>query len=489
MKLSYKFIIRILGLLGYIEGFTMLPCGFVALHFGESSSALPLFLVGIASILFGHFVMVTTNFTGLLVKTAEGYRMAAICWIFCSLLGALPFYFSGNGFTLVQSFFESVAGFTTTDATVIRIESMPHALVLWRSIENWLGGMGILILIISMFPNLGFTGQSIAQAETTGPTLEKLDAKFSDTGKYLYLIYSSLTLILFFLLLAGPLNWYEALVNALSCISTAGSIITKADTLAYESTYIRAIIMIFTIISSLNFALYFSLFKGKWKTVCKNFEARVFITTILVSSLVIAVVLKLSGTYSSLWQAVKDSLFQVVSFVSTSGYYACNYMRWPTFAVVLLFILLFMGGCSLSTTGSLKVSRVVVLFKLIQRGIFKQVHPNSVKSIVISKEAVSPQMASSIVAHTLLYFLFLFGGVILLSLNNLDLETTITSAFGLFTNTGVALGSPGAGGYFGMFNPFSQLVLCLLMMAGRLEMYSISMLFISKTWVSNSSKK
>lgn len=488
MKISYKFIIRLLGLLGYIEGLAMLPCGFVALHYHESSSALPFFIIGITSILCGHFIMVNIKFTGLQVKTSDGYKMAAVCWIFCSLLGALPFYFSGNGFTIIQSFFESVAGFTTTGATVIQIATMPNSLILWRSIENWLGGMGILILVISIFPNLGFTGQSLAQAETTGPTLEKLGAKFSDTGKYLYLIYSSLTLVLFLLLWAGPLDWYDALINALSCISTAGLVITNSDLLAFESTYIRGVILIFTILSSLNYALYFLLFKGKWKTVLRNFEARVFLGTILTSTILIALVLKISGTYSNLWQAVKDSLFQVVSFISTSGYYVCNYTRWPTFAIILLFILLFMGGCSLSTTGSLKVSRIIVIFKLIKRGIFKQIHPNSVKAIVIKGEAITPQMASGIVAHTLLYFLFLFGGILCLSLNNLDLETTITSALGLFTNTGVALGVPGYSGYFGMFNPFSQLILCVLMTAGRLEIYSLSMLFISKKWITNGNK-
>lgn len=219
-----------------------------------------------------------------------------------------------------------------------------------------------------------------------------------------------------------------------------------------------------------------------FKAFFQNIEIRIFGLVIGIAVVLISISLKWTGTYSSLWQAFKDSLCQVVAFISTSGYYVCDYTQWPTFAIVVLFTLLFIGGCCMSTSGSLKVIRVIVLLKLVKRGIFKQIHPNSVKAVVINGKAVSSEKVSAITTHIILFFAVFFFSCVVLSLNNFDMETTISTTIGLFSNTGMALGVPGASGYFGMFNSFSQIYMAFLMIAGRLEIYAVLLLFSKTFW-------
>ncbi len=359
---------------------------------------------------------------------------------------------------------------------------MPKALQLWRATCHWLGGMGILILIISIFPLLGIGGRSIASAEAPGSFSDKLRSKASDTGKYLYAIYITFTVAEFLLLLIGPMDWFNALTATLSTISTAGIIINTGNVALFSIPYVRFVILIFTVLSSCSYFFYYLLIRRKWTDARLNIEIKAFLVIIAVATLLISLTLVISGTYSSLWQAVKDSLCQVVSIASTSGYYVCNYMRWPTFTQAILFILMIIGGCSASTAGSLKVFRVIVFIKLVFRGIFRKIHPNSVKPVMVEGNPMPAQVVSTITMHILLYFGVVIVSCLLLSLNNLDMETTISSVIGTFSNTGVALGSIGTTADFSTFNGFSQLILTLLMITGRLEMYAVILMFSRSFW-------
>lgn len=488
MRLNYPVIIKVVGLLTLIEGIAMLPCVIVAMIYNERDAASPLFTTSLVAICAGFVIMTQLKFKKIRLKVQEGFLIACLSWIYCSAIGMLPFYFSGNGFPLIGCFFESVAGFTTTGCSVLDSNIMPHALQLWRAVCHWLGGMGILILIISIFPLLGIGGQSIASAEAPGPTFEKFGAKISDTGKYLYAIYIAFTAAEYILLALGPMDWFNALTATLSSISTGGLIITSENMEMYDADYSRFIILVFTILSSLSYLIYFLMIKGKWREALSNVELRGFLAIITASSLCIALVLKLTDTYSSLWQAIKDSLCQVTSIISTSGYYVCDYTQWPSFAQLLLLLLMLVGGCSASTAGSLKIIRILVLIKLVHRGFFKRIHPHSIKPIMLDGKPVPAPMASSITMHVLLFFGVLIASCLLLSLNNLDMETTISTAVGIFSNTGMALGQVGSTGYFGMWNGFSQLVLTFLMIAGRLEMYAIILLFSRSFWQPDKAK-
>ncbi|MCI6011277.1 MAG: TrkH family potassium uptake protein [Firmicutes bacterium] len=482
MRLNYPVILKVTGLLTLIEGIAMVPCILAAMVFEEWNAASALILVCLICVCVGFVILTQLKFKKIRLKLQETFLIACLSWVYCSLIGMIPYYFSSCGFTLMGSFFESVAGFTTTGCTVLDPNLLPLSLQLWRAICHWLGGMGILILVLTIFPMLGIGGQFIMSAEAPGPAFERLGMKISEAGKYLYGIYLLLTAAEFALLALGPMDVFTALCASLSSISTAGLIITDANAVYFQSTYVRLVIMLFTILSAMSYLIYYMILKGRWRDALKNLEARAFLLTILVSSALISVVLKCSGTYSSLWQAVKDSLCQVVSMISTSGYFVCNYMDWPTFTQVVLFFLMIVGGCSASTSGSLKILRFIVMLKLVKRGIFRRIHPHAVKPVMLDGRPVSAPLASSITMHILLYFGVLIIGSVLLSFNNLDMETTITSALGAFSNTGMALGQVGATGYFGMFSGFSLFVLTILMIAGRLEMYAIILLFTPSFW-------
>ena len=482
MNINFRVLIKILGVLALIEGLFLLPCAAVGIVFKEWGSAGALFEVGIFSVCIGFVILTQYHFDKIKLHSHEGYLIACLSWLFCSMIGALPFYFSGQGYPMVQSFFESVAGFTTTGCSVFDLATMPRSLLLWKSVSNWLGGMGILVLLVSIFPALGISGQVIASAEATGPTLEKIGGRFSDTGRVLYLTYLFFSFAEFVLLALGPLSIFDALISTFSSISTAGLVITPANAAAFDTVYVRAVIMIFTLLSSLNYTLFYFMLRGDFKTVLQNVETKFFAIIIIGATLAIAVSLKISGTYASLWQAVKDALCQVVAFISTSGYFVCDYTQWPTFAVIVLFSLLFVGGCCMSTSGSLKIMRVIVFLKLIKRGIFRQIHPRAVKAVVIDGRAIPADKVSAITTHILLFFAFFFFSALVLGLNNFDLETTISTSIGLFSNTGMALGEAGASGYFGMFNSFSQFYMCFMMIAGRLEIYAVLLLFSKSFW-------
>ena len=343
--------------------------------------------------------------------------------------------------------------------------------------------MGILVLLISIFPLWGINNQSLAMAETPSSESSKMEAKSSDMGKFLYSSYLLLSTLEFILLIAGPMDWYNALLTTCSSISTAGLIITPDAAWMYDTLYVKIVVMIFSILSSLNYAVYFLASRRKWREIFKNNEIKAFFKIMGIATVLIALSLRFSGTYDNIWHAVKDGLFQVVSFISTSGYFVCDYTTWPAFTTTILMIILFIGGCSFSTSGSLKVMRVTVLFKLIRRGFMQQIHPHMVKAVMLDDNTpVSAKAASSIVSHTLLFFVIFFLGCVLLSFNDLDMETTVTTSIGLFSNTGMALGLPGCSGYFGMFDDFSKLVMCFLMIAGRLEMYSLVIVFAKSFW-------
>lgn len=482
MHINYRMYIKILGFLTLAEGVGMFVCSGIGMYFNEWTPAGTLLSVSLVCISVGFVVLTQLRFSKIRLRFHEGWLIACISWVYCSLLGAIPFFFGGMDYSLIGSIFEAVAGFTTTGCSVFDINTMPKCLMMWKAVASWFGGMGILVFVVSLFPALGISGQSIASAETTGPTIAKLDAKYADTGKFLYLVYLSFTIIEFTLLALGPLDWFDALITTFSSVSTGGLVITSENEALFTSTYVRMVVLVFTVLSSLNFCMYFLIRQKRFKEAITNIETRFFLIIIGVSSGLIALCLRLTGTYSSLWQAVKDSLCQVVSFIATSGYYVCDYTKWPTFAVVILFTLLFIGGCSMSTSGSMKVIRFVVFIRLIKRGVFRQIHPRSVKAVVIDGKAVPADKVSSITTHILLFFGVFFLSCIVLSFNNFDMETTITTAIAFFSNTGMALGEAGCTGYFGMFSPFSQAFLCILMIMGRLEMYAVLLLFSKSFW-------
>lgn len=482
MGFNLRAIFKIIGILTLIEGICMVPALISALHFEEWQSGGALLETSIICVCVGFIILTQLKFDKIKLHHRESYFIACISWIYVSILGAIPLYYCGADFPFSACLFESVAGFTTTGCSVLNADLMPKSMLLWRATCHWVGGMGILVLLIAIFPLWGINNQSIAIAETPGLHNDKINARYADTGKFLYISYATMSLAEFILLTIGPMDWFTALLTTFSSISTAGLIVTTETSWLFSLVSVRFIVLIFTILSSMNFIVYIMILDGRWKEAFKNLEVRWFIKIIVIASCLVALSLRVSGSYSSLWQAFKDATCQVVSFISTSGFYVCDYTNWPSFTITILFLLLFVGGCTYSTSGSLKVIRIVIFFKMMRRGLLKQIHPRIVKAIMLDDKPLSAKSASAVTMHIMLYIGILAIGCILLSFNNLSMETTFTTALGMFTNTGVALNGAGNFGYFGMFNGFSQIVMAFLMVAGRLEMYAIVILFAKSFW-------
>ena len=489
MGLNYPALIKIMGVLTVIESIAMLPCIVTAVVYNETSVSHIMVVLSSFLILTGMVIMLHLKFSRIYMRVQEGFLVTCMAWIYCSIIGLLPFYLSGYGYSFIDCLMESISAFTTTGCSILDSEAMPKSLILWRGICNWLGGMGILVLVLSVFPLLGISGHTMAKAEAPGATFDRMGSKATDTGKFLYFIYIFLSATEFLLLALGPLDTFDALINTMTTISTTGTIVTKANAAAHASEYTRAVILIFTFLSSVNYFLYFMIMTGHGKDALKNVELRWYIKIILSGTILIALCLRFTDTYDSLWQALKDSLCQTVAISATSGFYVCDYTKWPSFTHAVIMGLMIVGSCSGSTGGSLKVMRVVTMLKMCKRGIFLKNHPNAIKPISYNGKNLTAPIASAVTVHILLYFGVIFAGSLLLSFNNLDMETTITTVLGAFSNTGSAFGLAGPSGDYTIFNGFSKLVISVLMVTGRLEMYAVVLLLSGSFWKPDRVKK
>jgi len=335
-------------------------------------------------------------------------------------------------------------------------------------------------------PALGVNGQMIARAETPGPVLQKIAVRMSDSAKILYIMYFSFTVVEFFLLNASPsMPTFDAVINTLGSISTGGLLSNPGGIQAYQSFYVELVIACFTILGSINFLLYRHILNRRWANVIKDVEFRGF-WTILGGGVVICTAgLYFLGHYPTIGKALGDAFFQVVGIMSTSGYSNTDYTRWPAVCTAVLFCLYFVGGCAASTSGSIKVIRVLVLFKVIWRGFYRRVHPKSVIAVKLGGEPVPAPVVSAITVFILMYFVLFAFSCVVLSLQNLDLETTVSTVAGLLSNTGSAMGTIGPASNYGIYAAPLKFYLCFLMIVGRLELFTIIILFTRNFWGKN----
>lgn len=484
MTYNHRVILRTISIILFFEGLAMLAPVVCAVYNNEQGPASALFLTALSCIAIGMLAFRFLKYYTLKIKQRESYFIAFICWFVVCLVGTFPFIFSGYGYSFTDCVFESVSGWTTTGAWTIPLENMPRSLVLWKAISNWLGGMGLLLLTISFFPILGIEGQKMAAAEVPGPEFEKMSARISDTAKISYRIYIVMTIIEFLLLLPSGMTPFEALINTMSTISTAGLIDLGAGIMSAPTPYIKAVFTIFSIAGSINFMMYFFLYHRKWRLVWRNVELRTYLVLLTGGALIIAISLLACGRYDTFWGAFGDSFAQSVAFGATSGFEIDDINLWPTLSKMILLILLFIGGCGNSTSGSIKVIRFIIYFKIILRGIYKRIHPRAVRPIMIQGKPVSAATAASVTVFTMMYFLILLISALVFSLENMDLETTLCTALACITNNGTAFGGI-TGGNFSIFSDGCKLYASILMLSGRLELYAIILLFTRSFWNSD----
>ncbi len=476
--------VKTLSTILIFEGIAMIPAIIVGYIYQEFY-LIPAFIsIAFTSLLLGLALFKILRPFKTTLNNRYGLMLVTISWIVICLIGTLPYYLSGLDYSFVDCLFESISGWTTTGGFVIDPIKLPMAVLMWKATTNWLGGVGILVLTISILPSLGISGLKLASSEITGPEIVKTSARISDTAKTTYLIYIFLTAVEFLLLYLSKMGLFPALINTMTTISTAGIYSTGGEIALGFSPYVKAVITLFTILGSINFIIFFHTYTKQWQKIKKDPELKWYISLIIITSIVMGVAMRLSSLYDDLFSAMGDALVQVVGYVSTSGFSITNVNELPNISQFILLILLLIGGCSGSTAGSLKIIRVMVFIKLIIRGIYKRIHPKAVKPVLINGNIVSAANASSISVYILMYLFVLAIGMFLLSFEDQNLMTTISGAIASLSNNGAGLAEI-ANGDFNCFSSFGKLVCATLMLFGRLEIYALLIIFSRSFWKPN----
>ena len=480
--INYKAIAKLMGMILIIIGLSMIPSYVCATYYHESKVARGLFISMVIILAVGFILFAAMKLAPTIFRAREGYLAVALCWLIASLFGIMPFLFTGTTHSFVDALFESTAGFTTTGCTVIDVSAFSKGTLLWKATSNWLGGMGILIFVISVFPALGINGQVIAKLETPTPVLEKATIRMTDTAKVLYSIYICFSLLEFVVLNFGSrMTTLDALINTLSSISTAGIFIRPGGLAYYGSCYVNTVICVFSLLGSVNFILYFYLIRGNWKLLIKDLELKTF-AKIIISAIVLCTLTLTFISDFSFSESIKLSAVQCISVMTTSGFTITD-ISWPSTCLMVFFILMFIGGCSASTSGSLKVIRVIIMCKYIKRGLYRKLHPRAITSMNFKNEPVPRKVKSNISVFIIAFFGTFLLGCFILSFQGLELMKTCSSVISLMSNTGLSFNNAGVtSNDFTMYSPAIKIFLSILMMVGRLELFTIIILFTRSFW-------
>lgn len=474
--MNYEMMLFVIMNIARVEGALMLLPALVALIYGENTVAGKILIIAVLCICLGSvFSRKRPKRSDIFVK--DGLMIVGLAWVMFSLLGALPFYFTGAIPRFVDAFFETVSGFTTTGSTILTdIESLPYGIHFWRAFTHWVGGMGVLVFVMAVIPLAGSKSLNIMKAEVPGPTMDKIVPKTRQTAKILYLIYVVMTVAEVVLLVLGGMPLFDALIHTFSTAGTGG-FSNKADSVSfYDSAYIDGVITVFMALFGVNFNLFNLLLLGKFARVFKSEELRTYIGIIAVATLLITI--NIYPMYGSFLTSFRYSSFQVTTIITTTGMMTTDFNLWPSFSKGILLMLMFVGACAGSTGGGLKVSRVLLLGKYIKSEIRKIVHPRSIVSVKVDGKVMDDTVIRSVTAYIMIYMSILVVSYLMISLNELDLETTLTSVITCINNVGPGFGEIiGPTQNFSTLSDFSKLVLTLDMLIGRLEIYPILFIF------------
>lgn len=413
------------------------------------------------------------------IYAKEGFVIVALTWMVLSLVGALPFTISGEIPSYVDAVFETVSGFTTTGASIIpNVEILSKGILFWRSFTHWVGGMGILVLVMAIVPTDSGRSIHIVRAEMPGPIIGKLVPKLKTTAKILYLIYIFFTLLEAVLLLAGGMSLFEALVHSVGTAGTGGFGI-KSDSIGSYSPYIQWVISIFMLFFGVNFNIYYLILIRKIRTAFKSEELWVYIGIVLFAIGIITA--NVYNTFSNFSEALRHATFQVSSVITTTGYSTVNFSLWPNLSKGILFLLMFIGGCAGSTAGGLKISRVILLVKRVFSNLKHSLHPRSTELIKLEGKKVEKETLTGVTVYFSLYFICFTVIFFLLLFEPFDLETNLTAVTSCFNNIGPAYAS--GWDNYDIYSPFAKIVLSFAMLLGRLEIYPLILLFSPISWL------
>jgi trk system potassium uptake protein len=461
----------------------LLAATMVAWWYGEGD-ALAFLLTTLVTAAVGLLGVGTTSLQrGLSIR--EGYAVVSLTWIVVGVIGAIPYLLAGVISDPAAAIFESVSGFTTTGATVFsEIEDLPHGILFWRSLTQWLGGMGIILLGVAILPFLGVGGMHLFRAEVPGPTPERLTPRIAQTAKLLWYVYALLTGALAVLLLAGGMGGFDALNHALTTMPTGGFSPRNASIAAYDSAFVHYVIILFMYLAGISFVLHFRAVTGSPLAYTKSAEWRFFTMVLGAAVAFVFLSVTVSGAYGGegTERAFRDSLFQVVSLATTTGYVTADYGMWPLAAQLGLVGLMLMGGMAGSTAGGIKAMRIYVLLRQGIAELGRSIHPRAVVVTRLGDQPVEDSILLNILGFVLLFLAIFAAGVLGLALLGHDLETAIGAGVATIANIGPGLGAVGAVENYGWMDPWSHLLLVVLMIVGRLEIFTVLLLFHPGLW-------
>lgn len=477
--MNKKMIVYILGKMMGVEGLLLLIPALVSLIYHEKSVIS--FLIVAAILLAIYMVFGRKLPASKQIYGKEGFVIVGLAWILWSAFGALPFVISGSIPHYIDALFETISGFTTTGSTIlVDIEALPMGISFWRSFTHWIGGMGVLVFLLCLLPLTG-SGyhMNLMKAESPGPSVTKLVPKVQSTAKILYGLYLFLTVLEFILLLVGRMPVFDSLCTVFGTAGTGGFGI-KNDSFGSYSTYLQGVVTVFMILFGINFNVYFLFYMKKPKEALRCEEARWYLGIIATSILVITFFVR--DFFDSLFLAFHHVAFQVASIITTTGFATVDFNLWPTIPKTILVLLMFIGACAGSTGGGIKVSRVVLLFRSLTKELSQSLHPNQIRKIHFEGRAVDHVVLRSVNVFMAAYILIFAISVLLIGIDNFDLVTNFTAVAATLNNIGPGLELVGPAQNFGLFSNFSKLVLTFDMLAGRLELFPLLLLFYRGTW-------
>ena len=481
--MNKKMIGKLLGVLFFLEALFMLPAIAVCFVYGETGAPLRGFLwtvallLALSGALYGVCAKATREF-----YAKEGFIIVALGWILLSAMGALPFYISGEIPHYVDAFFETVSGFTTTGASVLTdVEAMSHGLLYWRSFTHWLGGMGMLVFLLAVVPTGKGAGYSIhlLRAESPGPSVGKMVPRMRQTASLLYKIYIVLTVLCVLFLLAGGMPLFDSLCTAFGTAGTGGFGF-KNDSFTSFSPYIQWVVTIFMILFGVNFNAYFLLLMRKFRRAAASEEVRGYFVVIVVAVGIITA--NIYSMYNSFGEALRQAAFQVGSIITTTGFSSCDFDLWPTLSKEILVMLMFIGACAGSTGGGIKVSRFLILGKTLAKELKTALHPQVVAPARMDGKLLNHETIRTTNVFVAAYIFIFAASFFLISLNGFDMVTNFTAVAATLNNIGPGLEMAGPMQNFGCFADPAKLVLIFDMLAGRLEIFPMLVLFMPDTW-------
>lgn len=492
-KVNLSVILKVTGLLLVIEGFFMLGClGFSAWFdpysleesslFNPTHDFLALFVSGLFTSVLGLSLWISNrvSFRNSIGKN-EGYLIFTISWVAISLFGALPYMLSGVAQSFTDAFFESMSGFTTTGATIFtNVEAVPNGLLFWRATTQWLGGMAIILMSIAVLPFLGIGGMQLFISEAPGFSPEKLHPRITETIKRLWFIYLSFTFVLTLLLVLGGNSFFDAICHAFSTVSTGG-FSTRNDSIAGFSEFSKYIIALFMLMAGIGTSIHYFAFTGQWRKAIASEELRYYFSLILFCIIICTVALSML-VHDTFRPALGESVFQVISIITTTGFVTTNYQQWPAFLWAFIFLLMFTGACSGSTGGGVKMVRILLLLKNSTHELKRLVHPQAIIPVRLNGKFVGEETIFNVLAFFLIYIMVFATGSMVLSFIGLDFYSAIGTTAACIGNIGPGLGNAGPMHSYADIPDAGKWILSFLMLIGRLEFLTVFILFSRSFW-------